>query len=293
MRSIKDCLYSFMVHTSSLYSDVFYIRRQFFYHLHYLPNLVAPKTYQEKVQWLKLNDRKPQYSYMVDKYEAKSFISKKVGEQFVVPTIGVFDRASDINYSLLPDTFVMKTTHDSGTVIICRDKSKIDVAKTNRFLEKRLHRNYWLIEREWPYKNVRPRIIVEQLLGRPDEDLYDYKWYCFDGEPKLMFTISCRNSKEGHKADFYDMDGNRMDIWQPGYENNECPPPLPPCFEQMKELARILSAGISHLRVDFYFTNNQIYVGELTFSDGGGYLNFIPEEWNYILGEWIKLPIDE
>lgn len=288
---IVDLIYSVMLHTAGLYSDKFYIKRQFKHYLHYTPNLSHPQTFQEKLQWLKLYDRKDIYSTMVDKYEAKAFIQKKVGAEYIIPTIGIYNNAKEINYSLLPDQFVMKTTHDSGTVVVCKDKSKLNIKKTNRYLDKRLRRKYYLIEREWPYKNVQPRIIVEKLIGHPDEDLCDYKFFCFDGQPKLMFIVSNRFGKGGHKADFFDMEGKPVEVYQPGYENSPVPPQIPPCFEQMKELASVLSTGVPHLRVDFYYTNNQIYVGELTFSDSGGYVPFIPDEYNKILGDWIKLPI--
>lgn len=289
---LSNLLYSAMLHTGCCYSDEFYIKRQFRHNLHYAPDLEHPKTFQEKLQWLKLYDRKPEYSIMVDKYEAKEYISKKIGNQYIVPTLGIYNNANEVNYKELPDQFVMKTTHDSGTVVICKDKSQLDINRVNKYLNKRLRRNYYLIEREWPYKNVKPRIIVEKMLGEKNEDLMDYKFLCFNGNPMLMFTVSGRYTGGGHKADFFDMNGNRVDVYQPGYENSECPPQLPPCYQQMIELAGILSQGIPHLRVDFYYTNNQIYVGELTFSDSGGYVSFIPDEWNYTLGNWIKLPCD-
>lgn len=289
---IKNTLYSVMLHTAGFYSDKFYIKQQFKHCLHYIPNLSCPQTFQEKLQWLKLYDRKDIYSIMVDKFEAKDFIQKKVGEEYIIPTIGVYNDSAEIDYDLLPKQFVMKTTHDSGTVVVCKDKSKLDIEKTNRYLDKRLRRKYYLIEREWPYKNVQPRIIVEELIGQPGEDLRDYKFFCFDGQPKLMFIVSNRFGEGGHKADFFDMEGKPVEVYQPGYENSPVPPLIPPCFEQMKELASVLSTGVPHLRVDFYYTNNQIYVGELTFSDSGGYVPFIPDEYNKILGDWIKLPID-
>ena len=287
---ITDLQYSFMLHTARLYSDTFYIKRQFEHCLHYSPDLKNPRTFQEKLQWLKLYDRKPIYSIMVDKYEAKDFIQKKIGAEYIIPTIGIYNHSDEIDYGSLPEQFVMKTTHDSGTVVVCKDKSKLDIEKTNRYLEKRLRRKYYLIEREWPYKNVQPRIIVEKLIGQSGEDLCDYKFFCFDGQPKLMFIVSNRWGEGGHKADFFDMEGVPVKVYQPGYENSFAPPQLPPCFEQMKELSSILSAEVPHLRVDFYYTNNQIYVGELTFSDSGGYVPFIPDEYNKILGDWIKLP---
>lgn len=284
---ISDFLYRLMVHKAGWFPDKFYIKKQFKHCMGYELNLSNPRTFQEKLQWLKLYDYKPIYAKMCDKYEVKSFVADVIGEQYTVPTLGLYDRAEDIDYSTLPNTFVMKTTHDSGTIVVCKDKSKLDIEKTNEYLNKRLKIKYYLKERELYYKDVKPRIIIEKLIGVPDEDLRDYKFFCFNGEPKLMFIISNRWGEGGHKTDFYDMDGKPMEIFSPGYENSETQPDLSPVFEEMKALASKLSKGIPHLRVDFYYTQGQIYVGELTFFDGGGYLRFEPDEYNKILGDWI------
>lgn len=284
---LKDLWYHFMVHNAEWFSDTFYIKKQFKHCMGYELNLSNPRTFQEKLQWLKLYDYRPIYAKMCDKYEVKSFVADVIGEQYTVPTLGLYDRAEDIDYSTLPNTFVMKTTHDSGTIVVCKDKSKLDIEKTNMYLNKRLKIKYYLKERELYYKDVKPRIIVEKLIGVPDEDLRDYKFFCFNGEPKLMFIISNRWGEGGHKADYYDMDGKPVEIFQPGFENSETQPDLPPVFEEMKALASKLSKGIPHLRVDFYYTQGQIYVGELTFFDSGGYLRFEPDEYNKILGDWI------
>lgn len=230
---------------------------------------------------------------MVDKYEAKFFIAERVGKDYVIPTIGVYDNVDQINYDALPSSFVMKTTHDSGTVVVCRDKSNLDIKATNGFLSKRLKRNYFLTQREWPYKDVKPRIIIEELIGDKKDDLCDYKFFCFNGVPRLMFIVSNRWKEGGHKADFFDTDGNKLDIYQPGFENNPKTPELPSCFEKMKELAAFLSKGVPLLRVDFYAVDDKIFVGELTFSDSGGYAPFIPDKYNYIFGDMIELPFNE
>lgn len=288
---IGNIFYSIMVHTAGMYTDRFFIRHQFKHAMHYYPDLDNPVTFQEKLQWLKLHDRKPEYTKMADKYLAKEFIKDRIGAQYVIPTIAVYDRAEDIDYESLPEEFVMKTTHDSGTVVICRDKSSLNVKKTNSYLSRRLKVKYYLKEREWPYKGVKPRIIVEKLLGNEGEDLMDYKFYCFNGDPRLMFVISNRWGGGGHRADYYNMEGENIAITQPGYNSSPVPPSLPSVFNEMKELAQQLSKGIPHIRVDFYYTGGQIYVGELTFFDSGGYLTFIPEEYNRILGDWIDLSI--
>lgn len=279
-----------MYRTAPLWSDKLYIKVQFKSFLGYWPNLEKPKTFQEKTQWLKLYDRKPIYTQMVDKYEAKSFIEERIGKVYIIPTIGLYDDVSQINYSSLPNSFVMKTTHDSGTVVVCHNKSELDIQKTNEFLAMRLKRDYFYPEREWPYKDVKHRIIIEELIGENCDDLRDYKFFCFNGVPKLMFIVSNRWKEGGHKADFFDMDGNKLDVYQPGFENNPHTPELPSCFEKMKELAAVLSKDIPLLRVDFYAVDDKIYVGELTFSDSGGYVPFIPDKYNRIYGDMITLP---
>lgn len=286
---IKDFLYRLMVYKSSWFPDVYYIKRQFKYCMGYRLNLQNPKTYQEKLQWLKLYAYKPIYAKMVDKYEVKGFVSQTIGKEYIIPTYGIYDKAEDIDYSILPNSFIMKTTHDSGTIVICKDKTKLDKKKSNQYLNRRLKKKYYLKERELFYKDVKPRIIIEKMIGELGEDLRDYKFYCFNGEPKLMFIISNRWGEGGHKADYFDMDGKPVKISQPGFDNSEILPSLPPVFEEMKVLAAKLSKDIPHLRVDFYYTQNKIYVGELTFFESGGYLPFYPEEINTLLGNWIDL----
>jgi len=290
---LNNFLYKLMRHYAHLFPDEFYIKHQFKHILGYYPDLQNPKTFQEKLQWLKLHDRKPIYSQMVDKYEAKEFIAAKVGAEYVVPTLGIYDDVVQIDFGQLPDKFVIKTTHDSGSVIVCTDKSKLDYEKVKSEITASLHRKYYYAEREWPYINVKPRVIVEKFLESDKDDIWDYKFFCFNGEPKMMFIVSNRFKEGGHKADFYDMDGNHLDLCQLGYENNPVTPKLPDCFEKMKELAAILSKDIPHLRVDLYYENNHIYVGELTFTDSGGYVPFIPSEYNNIIGDYLTLPIHE
>ena len=251
-----------------------------------------PRTFNEKLQWLKLNDRKPAYCKMVDKYEAKQFVSEKIGSEYVVPVLGgPWDSFEEIDFDALPDQFVLKTTHDCGGVWICRNKQKLDKQAAKEFLIKHLRRNYFLSGREWPYKDVKPRIFAEKYLSElADDDLKDYKFFCFDGVPKLMFIASERQSKEQEtKFDFYDMEFNHMPILN-GHPNSAYPMERPRNFERMKELASALSEGIPHLRVDFYECGDQLYLGELTFSHWSGFVPFEPEEWDGILGSWIHLP---
>lgn len=250
-----------------------------------------PKTFNEKLQWLKLYDRNPVYSTMVDKYEAKQFVADRIGSQHVVPLLaGPWDSFDEIDFDALPEQFVLKTTHDCGGVWICKDKQTMDKQAAKVFIEKHLKRDYYTTGREWPYKNVKPRIFAEQFLAELEDDLRDYKFFCFDGVPKMMFIASERQSKEQEtKFDFFDMDFNHMPIIN-GHPNSPHPIEKPVHWERMKELAAILSAGIPQVRVDFYECNGHLYLGELTFSHWGGFVAFEPEEWDEKLGSWINLP---
>lgn len=255
-------------------------------------NWEEPKTYNEKLQWLKLHDRKPIYCKMVDKYDAKHFAAERIGSEYVAPVLGgLWKHPDEIDFDQLPDQFVLKTTHDCGGVVICRDKSRFDVRSAKEFLLEHLHRNYYLHCREWPYKDLKPRIFAEEYLSDGEsDDLKDYKFFCFDGVPRLMFIASERQSEDQEtKFDFYDMDFVHLPIIN-GHPNSENPLARPENFEKMKELAAVLSSGIPHLRVDFYECNGQLYLGELTFSHWGGFVPFEPDEWDEKIGSWLVLP---
>lgn len=251
-------------------------------------NLENPKTFNEKLQWLKLYDRNPKYTKLVDKYEVREFVKETIGEEYSIPCLGVYNSAEEIDFDKLPNQFVLKTTHDSGTVIICKDKNKFDQKKAIKKLKKSLKRKYYYLWREWPYKNVSPRIIAEKYMQDKNQStLNDYKFYCFDGKPKMMFIIIDRGQKT--KANFYDMKFNKLDIQQtyPNFDKNV---EKPKQFEQMIELCKKLSKGIPHVRVDFYIINDKIYFGEMTFFDSAGFDKFTPSKYDEILGNYIKLP---
>lgn len=254
-------------------------------------NWKNPRTFNEKLQWLKLYDRNPAYCRMVDKYEAKQFAVSKIGSEYVIPALaGPWDCFDEIDFDALPDQFVLKTTHDCGGVYICKDKKSMDYQAAKKLIEEHLRQNYYLTCREWPYKNIKPRIFAEAYLSGDDEDLKDYKFFCFDGVPKLMFIASERQSEtEETKFDFFDMDFTHLPIIN-GHPNAARMPEKPRNFEQMKALASVLSAGIPHLRVDFYECNGRLYLGELTFSHWGGFVPFEPARWDDTLGSWIRLP---
>lgn len=274
-------------------NDVRYIKWKYWINIGERCNLKAPTTFQEKLQWLKLNDHKPIYHDMVDKCEAKRFITERVGEEYVIPTIGVWDRFEDINWESLPNEFIVKNTNDSGTYCICTDKSKLDIEAIKRRLSVTWEKDYSNFSREWPYKGLKQRIIIEPLLHDEDSPyLTDYKFFTFNGKPKFYYTTSNRGSEGGLKEDFFDINGNLLEFNQEGYYNNPRTPALPVNLVKMVEFSQILAKDTYHLRVDFYEVNGSLYVGEMTFFDGGGFCSFSPLKYNKIIGDWIKLPID-
>jgi len=256
-------------------------------------NLNNPQTFNEKLQWLKLYDRNPLYTTLVDKYAVRQYIADTIGEEYLIPLIGgPWKSFDEIDFKALPNQFVLKCTHDSGGIIICKDKNKFDIKEAKLKLSRRLSRNYYYHCREWPYKNVPPQIIAEKyMVDESGTELKDYKFFCFKGVPKAMYIVSDTASElEETKIDFFDMDFNHLPFTH-RYPNAKTPPQCPLSFEKMKKLAAELSNGLTHVRVDFYDINGKVYFGELTFFDYGGMVQFEPEEWDYIFGSWIELPI--
>lgn len=276
----------------AMVSDKYAIQTQWKKSMDYPLNLDNPRTYNEKIQWLKLYDRRPEYTQMVDKVGAKEFAAKRIGEQYIIPTIGVWNRPEDIPWDELPNQFVIKLTHDSGSVIICKEKKNLNIQEVCTKLSKGLKQDYYRVCREWPYKNVKHRIIVEQyMVDESGYELKDYKFFCFNGEPKIMFIASDREVEgEEIKMDFFDMNFRLLPFNKGGHKNAPITPVKPKCFEQMVELARKLSDGIPHVRVDFYNINGHIYFGELTFYSGSGFVRHEPMEWDEKIGELLTLP---
>lgn len=271
--------------------DSWHISLMFFHAFKRLPDLKNPKTYSEKLQWLKLYYRKPECTVMVDKHLVKKYVADKIGEEYIIPTLGVWGKATDIDFDSLPNQFVLKWNHDSGSVIVCKDKATFDrEGAIKKLAGGEAHNGFWYA-REWPYKDVKPCIIAEQYLeDSKTEELRDYKFFCFGGEAKAMFIAGDRQKKgEEVKFDFFDMDFNHLPIRQ-GHPNAVCPPEKPERFEEMKKLAEKLSAGFPHLRVDFYEVEGKIYFGELTFFHFSGLMPFDPPEWDEKIGEWLTLP---
>lgn len=250
-----------------------------------------PVTFNEKLQWLKVYYRNPLYTNLVDKYEVKQYVADKIGEEYIIKTLGVWDSFDEIDFDLLPDRFVLKCTHDSGGLVIVKDKSKLDIDAARETIESSLKRNFYYQSREWPYKNVKPRIIAESYMeDSKTAELRDYKFFCFDGEVKAMF-IATERQKQGEdvKFDFFDADFNHLPFRQ-GHDHAAKTPEKPVCFDEMKRLAGELSKGFPEVRIDFYEVDGRVYFGEFTFFHFGGFMPFEPEEWDYKFGEWITLP---
>lgn len=270
-------------------NDRTFIKWEYFFGMRKFPNMKDPKTYNEKLQWLKLNDIHPEYTRLVDKYEAKKYVKEIIGEEYIIPTLGIWNSFDEIDFDALPNQFVLKTTHDSGGVVVCPDKSKFDKAAARKKLERSLKHNYFFEHREYPYKNVPPRIIAEKfMVDESGTELKDYKFFCFDGKCKMLFVATDRNIGDV-KFDFFDEKFKHLPFRQ-GHPWAEKEIKKPAGFDKMIELSEILSKGFPHIRVDLYDINGHIYFGELTFFHFSGNVPFVPEEWDYKIGEWLKLP---
>lgn len=274
---------------SPKYSDREYLEKLFYYKVGYKLNLDNPRSYNEKIQWLKLYDRNPLYTKMVDKVDAKEYVADILGnDDIIIPTIAVYNSVEEIDWNALPDQFVIKTTHDSGTVFICEDKNTFDMKTAINRLRERLNFDYYLGNREWPYKDVPHRIICEKYMkDGSGKGLVDYKFFCFDGEPKMVYVGSARMGKQ--QLDHFDMDFNLLPF-ERYFHHAEITPTKPENFDEMILIAKKLSKGFTHVRVDLYDIEGKIYFGELTFHPGAGFRPFVPVEWDYKVGEWLHLP---
>lgn len=253
-------------------------------------NLENPVTYTEKLQWLKLYDHRAEYTTMVDKYAAKEYVAEKIGSEYIVPLLGVWDKAEDIDFDLLPERFVLKTTHDSGGIVVCKDKSSLNIPAVRKKLNHSLKQDYYYKKREWPYKNVPRRIIAESYMEDTSTgELRDYKFFTFGGEPKVLYIAQGRGSGNETVADFFDMDFNHLPFTI-DHDMAMTPPQKPENFELMKEFAAKLSEGTPQLRVDFYEVDGKLYFGEMTFFHCSGMVPFHPEQWDKTFGDWVKLP---
>ena len=282
--NIKTVAYKIL---NSLISDSLYTRLKFRKNLHRWPDLKNPRTFNEKLCWLKLHRREPEMSVMVDKAQAKDYVRDILGEEYIIPTFGLWERAEDIDFGLLPDRFVMKGTHDSGRVIVCTDKNQLDFDRARQEMQQSLDRDFYAITREWPYKNVPHRIIAEQFIRQSDGGLTDYKFFCFNGHVDCVMVCIDRHLGKP-RFYFFDRNWNFLRLNKRGVAAPEgFTLPRPEGMERMFEIASILSKGQPFVRVDLYNVDGKIYFGELTFyPDGGVDPNILPstdQRWGDLL----------
>lgn len=267
--------------------DELYLKMQFKKAMGYSLDLKNPKTFNEKLQWLKLYDRNPEYTTMVDKYSVKKYIAKKIGPEFIIPTLGVWNSFDEIDFNALPNQFVLKCTHDSGGLIVCHDKSCLDMEAVRKKIETSLSNNFYHVGREWPYKNVPHRIIAEQYMA---DALRNYKQFGFDSVPRMTLVYSEHFTKDGLKEDFYDEVWNHLDIQRSAHGKAVLPIQRSKQYDLMKQLAAKISEKMSFVRIDFYEIDEKLYFCEVTLCPANKFEGFKPEEWDLKLGEWIKLP---
>lgn len=285
---------SLVRHFGQWLPDDEYVKLRYRFHMGRRLNLKKPKTFQEKLQWLKLYDHNTEYTKMVDKILAKKYVASIIGSEYVVPLLGIWDRPENIEWDSLPDRFVLKTNHGGGNtgVVICKNKDSFDRERAILKLDNSLNQDVYHSLREWPYKDINKKVFAEQYLESVpgQDDLPDYKFFCFNGEVKALFIATDRqNPNEDVKFDFFDADFNHLPFKQ-GHENAKVLPTKPSSFEEMKIIAKKLSKGIPHVRIDLYEVNGRPMFGEMTFYHFAGMVPFKPEEWDYKFGEWLSLP---
>ncbi|MBF0431748.1 MAG: glycosyl transferase [Fibrobacteria bacterium] len=270
--------------------DRFFLKRQYLRRTGQKLNLDQPRTVNEKMQWLKLHNRRPEYIRMADKYEVRNYVSKIIGKEYLVPLLGVWERFEDIDFSVLPDQFVLKCTHDAGGLVICKDKSSLDISAARQKINKSLKTNYYWLFREWQYKDILPRIIAEPYMT--DEsgiELKDYKVHCFSGKPGCIGVDLGRFSI--HHRNIYDPNWNLMDMQIRRPISKEAHIPRPERFAEMLKIAETLAQGQPYIRVDFYSIRDKLYFGELTFFHGAGYEEWKPRAYAEMFGDRIDLSL--
>ena len=253
-------------------------------------HLKNPKTYSEKLNWLKIYDRNPLYTRLVDKYEVREYVKERIGEDYLFPLLGVWDKFDEIDFKALPERFVLKCTHDFGSVIIVNDKAQFDIEKARRAINGELKYNFFYRGREWAYKNVRPRIIAEKNMQEGETRLTDYKFFCFGGEVKYVFVAQGRGTDL--RFDFFDKEYNHLPITN-GVPNADIIPRKPSCYDEMISVAEKLSAGINNVRVDLYDIGGRVYFSEMTFYHNGGMVAFEPYETDVELGQFFLMEAQE
>jgi hypothetical protein len=286
-RAIRKLVYI----SAPLLNDKVFVKINYWCNFGRRLNLNHPTSFNEKIQWLKLYHKRTEFTKMVDKFEAKKFVANIIGKEHIIPTLGIWNKAEDIDFDCLPNQFVLKCTHDSGGVVICKDKSKLDKEEAINKLSKGLRQNFIAVTREYPYKNVIPRIIAEKyMVDESGYELKDYKIFCINGKAKFLFVVSERNTEKETTFDFYDTDWNHLPVMN-GHPNNKDGFEKPKKLEQMLLIAEKIAKELDtpQVRIDLYDVKDKIYFGEITFFHNSGFVPFEPEEWDYKFGQLIEL----
>lgn len=275
--------------------DKAFLKKAFKVYMNCELNLENPQAFNEKLQWLKLYDRHPEYTMMVDKFEVKKYVADQIGEEYIIPTLGVWNHFDEIDFDQLPNQFILKCTHDSGGLVICRDKKTMDKGAAKHKIEHCLKRNYYWSGREWPYKNVPRKIIAEKYMENKQfgvNGLVDFKFFCFNGEPKFIYVSNGLEYHPTAHISFIDLDGNRMPFYRTDFHEYEGKIPIPENFALMRQIAAKMAkkSGCAFLRVDLYEIDHRVYFSEFTFTPCSGFMLLEPVEWNNTLGSWITLP---
>ena len=274
--------------------DKLYLKLIYWSCMHRKLNLANPRTFNEKLQWLKLYDRRSEYTMMVDKYKVREYVKEQLGEEYLIPLLGVWDDPDEIDFDALPDQFVLKCNHNSGLgMCICKDKSRLDIPKVKAELRNGLAQDYYLSGREWPYKDVPRKIICEKFMTDESGELQDYKVHNFEGVPKVILVCSQRFSDKGLREDFYNTSWEKLDLKRPTHPQSENGKVQPIELEKMLDFSARLSGKIPFARTDFYSINGKLYFGEITFFPASGLEKFEPDEWDSKMGDWIMLPADK
>lgn len=282
---------------SRLIPDKQYLKIQYRVNFGKKLDLNNPQTFNEKLQWLKVNDRKPLYNRIADKYDVREYVKALFGEEYLIPIYAMWEKVEDIDFDILPNEFVMKCTHDSGSVVVCRDKSSLDKEKAINKIRQGFSRNLYHYAREWQYKDIKPRIIVEKLLVEDDDigkskptGIVDYKFFVFNGVPKFYYASRGLENHATASISFYDLNGNKMPFSRSDYKDFGCAI-TPIHLDEMIKLAQKAgeAIGSDFIRVDFYEIGGKVYFSEFTLHPCAGLMPIVPEEWDSILGDWIKL----
>lgn len=250
-------------------------------------DLKSPKTFNEKLQWLKIHDRNPRYSQLVDKVEAKRIVGELIGKDHIVPMYGVWNNARDINFENLPNQVVLKCNHDQGSVVLVHDIHSFDKDAAVIFLNKKLKHSPYPGSREYAYVGIRPVVFAEKYLG---SSIIDYKFYCFNGEPRFLYCGKGLTADHSLKIDFFDMDWQPMPFYRTDYQRLG-QIPEPEHFQKMKEIARTLSKDVPFVRIDLFETEGIVYFSEFTLCPAQGFMPFVPEEYDRIVGDWLEMPM--